>query len=259
MLELSPLDITNICSATLMAIVCVIAHERAQSSGDRAFCILFGLQWVCLSFVYLALGKYVPRDCHNYWLPQCIDLIGSTMLLAGSYALYMGEVFTPHDERFKNVFRYSIIVILLTALFGLVSNRVDVPAWHVFAMSASQMLGCTSILVLGYVGGRRLPDFRLAIYLLCFYYALLQAPAYFAFFVQPILDQRCPVQPRHPEADFLEGALAGGKIVFVIYALAISGALKTGKEKSVGWILLVVNLALSIGLALFKISELLSA
>lgn len=239
-----------------MAIVCAIAFERARSSGDRAFCILFGSQWVCLALVYLALGKILPDQCRNYWLPLCIDLAGSAVLLGGCYALYMGDQFTINDKRFIDIFRYSIILILTTGLLGLVSNRVDAPTWHVFAMSASQMLGCTSILVLGYVGGRRVPNFRLAIYLLCFYYALLQVPAYFAFFIQPILDQVCSVKQPHPDAEMLKGALAGGKIVFLIYALAIGGTLKSENAKAVGFALFAVNLALSLCVALYKITEL---
>ncbi|MCC8949702.1 hypothetical protein H8A97_32570 [Bradyrhizobium sp. Arg62] len=104
---------------------------------------------------------------------------------------------------------------------------------------------------------RRLPDFKLAIYLLCFYYALLQASAYFALFIQPILDQASHGKPEHTDADILKGALAGGKIVFLIYALFIGGALKAGNQKFVGFAMFVVNLALSLGLALYKISELL--
>jgi hypothetical protein len=219
--------------------------------------VLFGSQWICLALVYLALGKIIPQDCRNYWLPQCIDMIGSTMLLAGSYALYTGDQFALNDIRFRRIFEYSIILVLLTACFGFVSNRTSLPTWHVFAMSASQMLGTTSILVLGAVAGRRFRDFRLAIYLLCLYYALLQGPAYYAFFVQPILDMSCPTAGGHPDADFLKGALAGGKIAALIYVLAIGGALSAGQGKLAGQILLVVNLILSIGLALFKISELL--
>ena len=238
-----------------MAVVCVVAHGRSQSLGDRTFCLLFGSQWACLALVYLALGKIVPQDCRNYWLPQCIDMIGSTMLLAGSYALYMGDQFTLNDTRFRRIFEFSIILVLLTACFGFVSNRTSLPTWHVFAMSASQMLATTSILILGVVAGRRFPDFKLAIYLLCLYYALLQGPAYYAFFVQPVLD--CPATAGHPDADFLKGALAGGKIAVVIYVMAIGGALSAGQAKLAGKVLTVVNLVLGIGLALYKISELL--
>ena len=242
-----------------MAIICVVAHGRAQSAGDRTFCILFGSQWVCLALVYLALAKLVPSDFRNYWVPQCIDMVGSAVLLAGCYALYMGEAFTPLDPRFKKIFEGTTILILLTACAGFVSNRTDLPTWHVFAMSASQLLGCTSLLALGHVAGRRLPAFKMALYLLSLYYALLQVPAYYALFVQPVSDLYYvhEIRTSHPDAEFLKGALAGGKIVFVIYALAIDGTFNTGREKAAGWILLAINIALSVGVALFKIRELL--
>jgi hypothetical protein len=231
-------------------------RSRARSVARRPD--VFRIIWIAVDLPCPRLpsvGQDRPEDCQNYWLPQCIDMIGSTMLLAGSYSLYMGDQFALNDARFRKIFEYSIILILLTACFGFVSNRTALPTWHVFAMSASQMLGTTSILVLGAVAGRRYPDFRLAIYSLCLYYALLQGPAYYAFFVQPILDRSCPIS--HPDADFLKGALAGGKIAVVISVLAIGGSLSVGRAKLAGNVLLAVNLVLGIGLALFKISELL--
>jgi hypothetical protein len=44
--------------------------------------------------------------------------------------------------------------------------------------------------------------------------------------------------------------------MFLTYALVINGTLHTGREKLASWLLFFVNVALSIGLAFYKIYEL---
>ena len=53
-------------------------------------------------------------------------------------------------------------------------------------MAPSQILACGGFVALGLSAGARFPEFKMPIYLICFLYALIQIPAYYAFFVEPV-------------------------------------------------------------------------
>jgi len=209
----------------------------------------------------------MKTEAGDHWVLDCMDMATDFLLLGACYALYKAEKFDPHDPTFQGIFQVGGVLLLLTGCLGFVSSVTNLPTWHVFATSARMMLACGALIALGYTVGRRFPAFAAAIYLICGYYALLQIPAYYVTFVQPHADAwyrdyygvTSKGFPVHHDRDFIVGALGGGKIMFVLYALVILGTLDSGREKLASWLLIFINLALSIGLALFKIWELLRA
>ena len=153
------------------------------------------------------------------WLILCVDMVGNASLFVAAYALYRGTEFEYLSPDVVHIVIATAILIVLSALGGLLGPAQSVD-WQAFATAPSQILATTAFIVLGIAGGKRFPDFRFSIYVLCGIYAILQVPAYHAVFIEP-------VEHSPGTAEFWKWCLAAGKLAFAINAAGVLGFLKT--------------------------------
>jgi hypothetical protein len=272
------LNILNICLSAFMGMLCLVSFLRLTSRGDKAFAVCWGAQWLLLAVVY-ALFEFTGRELQPqyYWVMQCVDMIGNALLLIAAFALYKGAKFSFSKELDYVIVLFALLTIL-SALGGMVSSRTLVPSWHVFVMAPSQLLASAGFVALGIAGGARFPDFRVPIYVLCVFYALIQVPAYYTLFIEPVANiyyaeryvhaareinpavatqlesaVRAGAVISERASSLLKGLLASGKAVFVVYALLILKSNGTEYVKTVSTGLTVISMLLTFASIVLKI------
>ena len=240
-------DTFNICIAAFMVILCVfVARHLASkdgSSGDLGFSIFWGGWWLMILIIY-ALFHFTNWVTTAYWAIQCFDMLGAAMLFTASYALFKGQDFKFWSAPVRDIFCASFVLVVLAALGGLLVDS-KLPAWRVFAMAPSQVLGCVAFIGFGIAASHRFPDFTVPIYAICGIYSLLQVPGYYAVFIETIAQPTAP-----PSAPFLKGCLAAGKGAFAVHTLAILGVLNSQAAQKPLLLIKVVLSIISIGLSL---------
>ena len=282
------LNILNICLSALMAALCFSVFPHLNNRGDRGFATFWGAQWVILASVY-SLFQFTgfQTEPQYFWIMQCVDMIGNAFLFIAAFALYRGDQFMVArnrdaagrfqgarvDKALDWMIGIFATMTVVTALLGIVSSRTYSPSWFVFVMAPSQILACGGFIALGLSAGARFPEFRAPIYIICFLYALIQIPAYYALFVEPVylralmkLDQnivskfQAALQIGSGSCSdatvLLKGLLAAGKLLIIANAIAILKIDATNSIKYARIILSIFNVLLYLLWVIFKITHL---
>jgi hypothetical protein len=232
----------NVCACCALAAICTFAYRLSTTNGDRGFCVLFGFVWAAIALMFGLMEFVIPAFGKIVWLVQGLDTATNFMILAACFALYKGPDFKYDDPHLQSLAQLAVILILLVTCSGFVSNKTDLPTWHIFANSAGQILACSSLIALGVVLGRRLPGFATPLRLICAYYALLQVPGSYVIYVQQHADvwyaAAYGLQPGtvptldHVDAKFIGAALGAGKLMFVLCTVIIYRTINTAMEKA---------------------------
>jgi hypothetical protein len=143
-----------------------------------------------------------------YWILG-LDLFGNFALLFGAFALYKADRFSWQDPRTKKLLQDLVIVTLgfgfLCCFFGGPQRH---PSVYVFLTAPGQILA--SIAFVAFAG---------PVWALCGYYAVLQVPAYHAYFIAPLTQTAdTPLDTRH----LFKVGLAVGKAGFVLLMLSLA-------------------------------------
>lgn len=188
----------NIVAALLMllvhgAFIAAALKKTKRNSGD----IGFSAFWCGWAGVLLGVYTRSWSDS-DYYLPLAFDAFGNACLFAAAYCLFRSDRYRIDS----NTWTIVIVGVLTAVTIGVVGHVIAqkgiavTPMVRACLVAPGQLLGCVAFVAIGIYGGQRFPEHRSALYSICFAYAALQFPAYFAGFVE----EPPPIAPTTPPA-----------------------------------------------------------